>query len=130
MQKKLTGIDACNIQKVNHQSLPLWELIPVKIILYFVHSPGKRKRVVDDTAVAEITNKLAACDINVSDISLEVRRKFNKHKGKCQGNITVFSKFFNTSHLFTHILVSFGRLLIKVGHETEKNTLVVYLHEV
>lgn len=44
-----------------------------KIILYFVHSPGKRKRVVDDTAVAEITNKLAACDINVSDISLEVR---------------------------------------------------------
>lgn len=37
---------------------------------------GKRKRVVDDTAVAEITNKLAACDINVSDISLEVLDSF------------------------------------------------------
>lgn len=74
-------------QQVNQQSLSLWELIPVKkIVLYFVHSPGKRKRVVDDTAVAEITNKLAACDINVSDISLEVRSLIIQYiKGSVRG---------------------------------------------
>lgn len=71
-----------------------------KIILYFVHSPGKRKRVVDDTAVAEITNKLAACDINVSDISLEVRSLVYL-KGSVR-NINVFSRYFNTSDLFIH----------------------------
>lgn len=37
---------------------------------------GKRKRRVDDSAVTEITNKLAACNINVSDISLEALDSF------------------------------------------------------
>ena len=97
----------CSLQQqVNQQSRSLWELIPVKIIPYFVHSLGKRKRVVDDAAVAEITNKLAACNINVSDISLEVRSLINMMvlKGKCQGNIKVFSKICNTIHFFIHTL--------------------------
>lgn len=43
------------------------------IVKYASTSTGKRKRRADEAAVNEITKKLEECNINVSDISLEVR---------------------------------------------------------
>ena len=51
--------------------------LPSKSFFDFIYTlylfSGKRKRRVDDAAVAEVTKKLAECHLNVSDISLEVR---------------------------------------------------------
>lgn len=55
-------------------AITMW---PSKSVLDFIYTlyffSGKRKRRVDDAAVAEVTKKLAECHLSVSDISLEVR---------------------------------------------------------
>lgn len=48
-------------------------MVTFSILCTIIFFLGKRKIRVDDNAVNEITKKLEACNINVSDLSLEVR---------------------------------------------------------
>ena len=68
----LTWFTINNLRFSNNR--PDLVFVKVHLVIFLSVWIGKRrKRRVDDAAVAQMTKKLAACHINVSDISLEVR---------------------------------------------------------